>query len=291
MSYEDQSFQTMPMMNSGYDESVEALNDEQDESPILACLRAKNRRKEAMPPLSSHSSHSPYSTHSATSDLDDNSLCPLDAFEDDDDMLSVDDAKFVDFALRISVDSVSTGFNDSTNSGFSLDDNSFFELANDIENDEGEHQNAPNAVAAPVYQDTMESLNQSISSLNEAFEKLTSCMDRTAQSRSILKQFKDATPGGTLSPEGSQRSACGLGGSSQGPRRRGGLSRSSSNTSLNSHGSSRSLGSLGRKSKNKMTRKLRRHVKTDLRSDLRNDLIRGVFTNQTMPQQIILHDK
>jgi hypothetical protein len=288
MNYESQSFQTMPMMNSDYDEP---LNDEQDESPILACLRAKNRSKEVMQPLSSQSSHSVYSTHSATSDLDDNSLCPLDAFEDDDDMLSIDDAKFVDFALRISADSVSTGFHDSTTSGFSLDDNSFFELANDIENDEGEHQNAQNAVAAPVYQDTMESLNQSISSLNDAFEKLTSCMDRTAQSRSMLKQFKDTTPGGALSDESSQRSLGGLGGSSHGPRRKSGLSRSSSNTSLNSHGSSRSLGSLGRKSKIKRTRKLRRHVKSDLHSDLRRDLTRGGFTNQTMPHHIILHDK
>eukprot|EP00980_Cylindrotheca_fusiformis_P013220 scaffold3359_cov123-Cylindrotheca_fusiformis.AAC.24 len=321
MRYEDPPSQAM--INNTFVEAFEAPHAKQDESPILACLRGNHANKTATPATDhlrhSNSNLNTQNIHSEI-DLDDISLSPLEPLEHEE-ALSVDDAdELVNFALRISEHScVSANLHDSTTSGFSLDDKSLFEFANDMEDDdddteEEEMPNNQNGTIAPAPQKTLESLNQSITSLNEAFMKLNSCMDRTNQTRTLLKKLEaDAGPVQSLDREGSQRSLGGRGPSARlnsrrlggltrtgsnrslnshgSGRRRGGLSRSSSSTSLNSHGSNRSLGSLGRKSTSKTTRKLRRNIKTDLRSEIRDDLTRGGLIHRaTMPQQILLYE-
>lgn len=240
MNYDNgPAFQTMSVMNAAFDETVEPAFAE-DESPIMAHLRGKLHGKNQISTTKPtfNQQYSNQSTYAETNtDDDEDSLCPLDAFDGNDDVITVDDAdELVDFALRISEDSVSTGFHESVNSGFSLDDKSINDLINGMDDDEVDMQDPQGVVVVgPGYQDNMESLNQSIASLNDAFEKLSSCMDRTAESRIMLKKLTAEAPiMEALSREGSQRSL--LGGSSIRRRAAGGLSRSGSNQSLNSLG-------------------------------------------------------
>lgn len=269
MLLEDEAFRSVPNEHTGhqYDESTEALN---DETPVMACLRSKQRNSQ----MSTNSLHSNSSANTISIgdliDGDDDSLCPLNAFGDTGNVMDQPDAQLVDFAVRISShrDTVSN-YNDSQ----SLDDDeaSFgFVMENDDDNGIPKYLETP---AVSVYQDPMESLNKSISSLNEAFDKLSACMEKTNHTRSLLKHLSSTSNQGvpsvsrTVSRTSSLRS---LGR---------GISRSSSNNSLNSLGSNKSLGSLGKKSKNKTSRKLRRAVKSDL--------TRGGLIRRPMPQIIL----
>ena len=263
----------------------------EDESPTLAFLRAK---KGGGGGLNAGSNHSvPFkpevepSMHVFPGDEmmnfevlandgdhgDDGSINPLDAFDPDQDLLlSGADADLVDLALR-SPDhshnhSVSTGFHDSAASGLSLggfhDDEELLRQKEQLR------------------QETMQNLNASMSSLNDAFERLTASMDRTNKTREMLKQFegqqnpleelrKDAALTGIAPTPSITGVAIGTG------SRRRRMQRSGSNSSLNSLGSRGSRGSIGgtRKSRDKTARKLGRNIKSDLKSELRSDLTRS----------------
>lgn len=290
MLYQDQEqiIQQHHSMPLPFEEGTEPLQEE-DESPVLACLRGGKYRT---PGVSSSSTCS--FSHQSTEDDDEDSLfSPLDPFDGQHDNIIENDSNFVDFALMISQDNASTDFASLSVNDLS-DDGSLLNLENE-EYTRRNNQHHPRTLrGGPVYQDPMASLNQSIASLNDAFEKLSACMERTAQSRDMLKQYSNAASSGTvtknprpvtLSRQNSNRSLSRLG------NHRPSLERHDSSASLNSVGSSRSLGStkslgsFGRKPKSKKSS--RSLKKRNLKDEIS---LRGGLVRRPMPQ-IILHPK
>jgi len=306
MNFENPNYDTVmdPSMQPMQAMDASGAASGEDESPTLAFLRAK---KPTAGGLNAESNHSAQSFGKPEAELgmpeefggddmmnfnllanqqalgdDESSINPLDAFDPEHDLLLTgDDADLVDFALR----------SDSSNnqSIATISTNSFASGAALSLGDAGLHEHDEELLRKKeqLRKETMESLNKSMSSLNDAFERLTASMDRTNKTREMLKHFEqqsnpldDLRKNAALTGIAPTPSITGV--AVGGSRRRRTLTRSGSNSSLNSLGSKGSIGSnksigsnRGRKSREKTSRKLKRNVKSDLRSDLRNDLTRS----------------